>query len=71
MTIEEILSVISWVAFVCCQTCIITILIYSFCVGRKLQRREEARKRDFEALRHLSGDEYWKAYAEYKQKYNL
>lgn len=70
MTVIEILTIISSVAFVCCQICFIIILIYSFRVGRKLRRQEEARQRDYDALSRLSGDEYWKAYAEYKQKYN-
>lgn len=70
MTAVEILTAISWVAFVCCQTCVFSFLIYSFRVGRKSQQREEARRRDYDALSRLSGDEYWKAYAEYKQKYN-
>lgn len=71
MTAVEILSVISWVAFFCCQTCLFAILIYSYRIGRKLRLKEEARQRDLEVLMRLSGDEYWKAYAEYKQKYNL
>ena len=37
------------------------------CRARK--KREEEYRRDFEALQNLSGEEYWKAYAEFKQKY--
>ena len=51
MTIEEVLTLISRIAFICCQGC------------------EEEYRRDFEALQNLSGEEYWKAYAEFKQKY--
>lgn len=67
----EILAIISRIAFICCQICLFIILIMFFRQSRKIRRREEERERDLEALSHLSGDEYWRAYAEYKQKYNL
>lgn len=63
MTIEEVLTLISRIAFICCQGCLI-----AFCI--MLWRQNRARKkRDFEALQNLSGEEYWKAYEEFKQKY--
>jgi hypothetical protein len=37
--------------------------------NRARKKREEEYERDLEALQNLSGDEYWKAYNEFKQKY--
>lgn len=36
---------------------------------RKNMKADEERKRDYEALQKLNGEEYWKAYAEFKKKY--
>lgn len=69
MTIVEILSLISRIAFSCCMTCFI---VYYILITRQIRRRdkeEKERKREYKALQNLSGDEYWKAYAAYKEKY--
>ena len=69
MTVNEILTLISRIAFICCITCFI---IYYILVARQIRRRhkaEEEREREYEALKNLRGDDYWKAYAAYKKKY--
>nr|DAU82772.1 MAG TPA: TMEM61 protein family [Caudoviricetes sp.] len=69
MTIEEVLTLISSIAFICCQGCLIVFCIMLWRQNRARKKREEEYERDLEALQNLSGDEYWKAYNEFKQKY--
>ncbi len=69
MTVSEILTLISRIAFICCIACFIA---YYILIARQIRRRhkaDEERKREYEALQNLEGDDYWKAYAEYKKKY--
>lgn len=51
MTVNEILTLISRIAFICCITCFI---IYYILVARQIRRRhkaEEEREREYEALK--------------------
>lgn len=67
MAIEEVLTLISRIAFICCQGCLIAFWIMLWRQNRARKKREEEYRRDFEALQNLSGEEYWKAYAKFKQ----
>ena len=69
MTVSEILTLISRYAFICFMVCM---TIYAFTIHRQIRKNmkaDEEKERDYIALQKLSGDEYWKAYAEYKKKY--
>lgn len=73
MTTIQILTIISRCAMLCCWICLI---IYFILLHREHKRRMKAiderirqQKQDLEAMKSLCGDEYWKAYAEYKKKY--
>lgn len=61
MAIEEVLTLISRIAFICCQGCLIAFWIMLWRQNRARKKREEEYRRDFEALQNLSGEEYWKA----------
>lgn len=69
MTVSEILTIVSQCAFIGFMTCMI---IYAIVIHRQISKNikaDEERERDYKALQKLSGDEYWKAYAEFKKKY--
>lgn len=70
MTVSEILTTVSRYAFIGFMTCM---LIYAIIIHRQIHKNlkaDDERERDYEALQKLSGDEYWKAYAEFKKKYS-
>lgn len=70
MTVSEILTMISRCAFIGFMTCM---LIYAIIIHRQIRKNikaDEERERDYNALQKLSGDDYWKAYAEFKRKYS-
>lgn len=69
MTVIEILTLINRIAFVCCISCYIIYAILMLRQIRKKMKANEERERDYNSMKNLSGDEYWKAYAEYKKKY--
>lgn len=69
MNIVDILTLVNRIAFACCMICYIIYFIILSRINRQRNKVEEERKRDFNAMRNLSGDDYWKAYAEYKSKY--
>lgn len=69
MTIEEVLMLISRIAFICCQGCLIAFCVMLWRQNRARKKRDKEYERDFEALQNLSGEEYYKAYEEFKQKY--
>lgn len=69
MTTIDILSLISCCAFISsfgCYTAYFIISIRQIC---KQDKAEKEKDRDYKALQNLRGDEYWKAYTEYKKKY--
>lgn len=69
MTVSEILTLISWFAFFGFMGCTV---IYAIIIHRQIRKdmkSDEERERDYDALQKLNGDEYWKAYAEFKKKY--
>lgn len=69
MTVSEILTLISRCAFFGCIGCM---TIYAFIIHRQVRKNmkaDEERERDYEALQKLNGDEYWKAYSEFKKEY--
>lgn len=69
MNFEEILTLISRIAFILCQGCLIAYCIIMFRLVRKRKKRNEEYERDLKTLIVLEGEEYQKALAEFKNKY--
>lgn len=69
MTVSEILTLISRCAFIGFMGCMTVYAIYIHRQIRKKAKEDAEMERDYEALQKLNGDEYWKAYAEFKKKY--
>lgn len=69
MTFSEILTLISRCAFFAFMGLMLAYAITIHSQIRKNMKADEERKRDYEALQKLNGEEYWKAYAEFKKKY--
>lgn len=69
MTISEILTLVSRCAFFGFMVCM---TIYAIIIHRQIRknlRADDEKERDYRALQNLSGDEFWKAYADFKKKY--
>lgn len=69
MTVSEILTLISRCAFIGFLGCMAVYAITVHWQIRKDIKDTAEKERDYRALQKLSGDEYWKAYAEFKKKY--
>lgn len=69
MTPVQVLSLISFIAFLCCQACNIIFLIALRRHNRETMKRIAEREAEYNRILDLTGEEFNKAIDEYIEKY--